>query len=93
MEDDNGIDRSNGGVMIFGGIDAMMMMPTTNDAAASTSIASFAAAWTTTPPSMRPPPTAAMTMTIGVGGDAIVTDEEYNYLASMADDDLLCLGG
>ena len=79
--------------MIFGGIDAVMMMLMTNDPAASASIASFTSAWTTAPPSMTPPPTAATTTTIGVGGDAVITDEEYNYLASMADVDLLRVGG
>ena len=28
-----------------------------------------------------------------MGGDAVVTDKEYNYLASMADDGLLRVGG
>jgi len=58
-KDDDGIDRSNGCVMIFSGVGAMMMMPTMNNAAASASIASFATAWSTTPPSTTPPPTAA----------------------------------
>ena len=92
-EDDNGIDRLNGGAMIFGGVDAVMMMPTTNDAAASASSVSFATAWTTTPPSTMPPPTAATTTPIGGEGDAVVTNEEYNYLVLMADNGLLRVGG
>jgi hypothetical protein len=92
-EGDDGINRSNGGAMIFGGVGAMLMMPKTNNAAASTSIASFATAWSTTPPLTTPPPTAAATTTIWGGGDAVVTDEEYNYLALMVDDGLLRVGG
>ena len=71
----------------------MMMMPTMNDADAFASIASFATAWSTKPPSTTPPLTATTTMMIGGGGVAIITDEEYNYLASMADDGLLRVGG
>jgi hypothetical protein len=32
-------------------------------------------------------------MTIGGGRDTVITDEEYNYLVSMADDGLLRVGG
>ena len=73
--------------MIFGGVDAVMMI---GDPRPSRPLRRPGPR---RPQSTTPPPTAATAMTIGGGRDTVITDEEYNYLASMADDGLLHVGG
>jgi hypothetical protein len=77
--------------MIFSGVCVMMMMmmmmPTTNNESAS--IMSFTTAWSTTPPSTTPQGRSE-------GGgvpSSPMRSTKYNYLASMADDGLLRVGG